>query len=126
MKFKNMLRTKAFRLINGQTAHTIGKIHCEGLLIPFYGAEPNTGHVLQKGMTLSIEPGVATGSGLGDRLKNRETTMIMRDNQFCCYWEHILAVTDTGYDILDLREGESELPPTDSFGYKPNIGPLLS
>lgn len=108
--------------IPGQTAHTIGRVHCEGLLIPFYGAEPYTGHVLQKGMTISIEPGVATGNGLGDRLINRETTMIMRDKQLCCYWEHILAVTDDGYDILDWREGESEFAPKDAYGYVPNLG----
>lgn len=107
--------------IPGQTAHTIGRVHCEGLLIPFYGAEPNTGHILQKGMTLSIEPGVATGDGVGDRLKNHETTMIMRDNQFCCFWEHILAVTDDGYDILDWRDGESAYPPNDSFSYVPDL-----
>ncbi len=107
--------------IPGQTAHAIGKVHCEGMLIPFYGAEPNTGMVLQKGMTISIEPGVATGDGWGDRLNNRETTMIMRDNQYCCFWEHILAVTDNGYDILDYRSGETEHPPKDSFGYKPAL-----
>ena len=107
--------------VPGMTSHIIGRVHCEGLLIPFYGAEPNTGHVLQKGMTLSIEPAIATGDGLGDRLNNRTRTMIMRDNQFCCHWEHIVAVTDTGYDILDLRDGESEYPPTDSFGYIPNL-----
>ena len=106
--------------IPGQTAHTIGRVHCEGMLIPFYGAEPNTGNILQKGMTISIEPGVATGDGLGDRLTNRETTMIMRDNQLCCFWEHILALTDNGYDILDWRDGESEFPP--AYGYVPNIG----
>ena len=117
------VKSQGFSIVQipGQTAHTIGRVHCEGLLIPFYGSKPNTGYVLQKGMTISIEPGVATGDGLGDRLTNRETTMIMRDNQFCCYWEHILAVTDDGYDILDWRDGESEYPPTDSFGYVPNI-----
>lgn len=107
--------------ISGMTSHTIGRVHCEGLLIPFYGAEPNTGHILQKGMTLSIEPAIATGDGLGDRLDNPTRTFIMRDNQFCCHWEHVLAVTDDGYDILDLREGESEYPPSDSFGYTPNV-----
>ena len=107
--------------ISGMTSHTIGRVHCEGLLIPFYGAEPNTGHILQKGMTLSIEPAIATGDGLGDRLNNPTKTFIMRDNQFCCHWEHILAVTDDGYDILDLRDGESYDEPKDSFGYVPKL-----
>jgi len=107
--------------IPGQTAHSIGRVHCEGMLIPFYGAQPNTGIALEKGMTITIEPGVATGDGWGDRLDNREKTMIMRDNQYCCFWEHVLAVTDTGYDILDWRDGESEYPSKNMYGYVPTL-----
>lgn len=95
--------------IPGITAHSIGRIHCEGMFIPFYGAEPNTGHVLQKGMTISIEPFICTSDGSGERQKNPMTTAVLNDHKaLACFWEHILAVTDDGYEILDLREGETD------------------
>lgn len=49
----------------------------------------------------------------------RENTNFIPTAKINC--EHILAVTDTRYDILDWRDGESEFSPTDSFGYIPNI-----
>ena len=93
----------------GLTGHTIGKVHCEGLFLPFYG-EPNTGHILQEGMVLTIEPFICAGSGEAKLLPNIIRTAVNKDNSLAAYWEHVVAVTKTGCEILDLRVGESEHP----------------
>lgn len=93
----------------GLTAHSIGKIHCEGLLLPFYGEQPNTGHVLQKGMVITIEPFVSAGNGLADIIPNSVYTAVTKDKTLAAMWEHVVAVTDDGYDVLDLRHGEQGL-----------------
>ncbi len=91
----------------GLSAHSIGKVHCEGLLLPFYNEEPYTGHILQKGMVITIEPFITSGSGFADILPNSVRTAVTRDNALSAMWEHVVAVTDNGYDVLDLRPGES-------------------
>lgn len=97
--------------ITGHTAHSIGRVHCEGLLIPFYGAQPFTGHILEEGMVITIEPAITIGSGYGRRLSNTMTTMITENEALACYWEHVVAVTNDGFEILDLRNGECYVNP---------------
>ncbi len=108
---QNYVEKQGFSMVRipGMTAHSIGRVHCEGLLIPFYDATPYTGHILEEGMTITIEPAICTGDGTGKRLNNSMTTMVMQNNALACFWEHVVAVTNSGYEVLDLREGESVL-----------------
>ena len=92
----------------GLTGHAIGQVHCEGLLLPFYG-EADTGHVLQKGMVLTIEPFICAGSGDAEVMPNNMRSAVTKDNSLAAFWEHVVAVTDTGCEILDLRPGEHQL-----------------
>ena len=32
--------------------------------------------------------------------------IVTADNSLAIYWEHVVAVTDDGYEVLDLRTGE--------------------
>ncbi len=92
----------------GLTAHSIGQKHFEGLRIPFFGEQPNTGHKLQKGMVITIEPFATSGDGQVDIIKNTMLTAVTRDKSLSAMWEHVVAVTDNGYEVLDLRPGERE------------------
>ena len=40
-------------------------------------------------------------------LDNEEGTLVTQDGSLACYWEHAVAVTETGCEILDLRAGEN-------------------
>jgi len=33
--------------------------------------------------------------------------IVTTDGTPACYWEHIVAVTDIGCEVLDLRDGEA-------------------
>ena len=108
---ENYIKSQGFTPVaqTGLSAHSIGKVHCEGLLLPFYGELPNTGHVLQKGMVITIEPFICAGNGLANIIPNSTYTAITKDKSLSAMFEHVVAVTDDGYDVLDLRPGESNL-----------------
>jgi methionyl aminopeptidase len=42
-------------------------------------------------------------------LDNDVTSLVTTEGTPACYWEHIVAVTDTGCEVLDLRQGEDPL-----------------
>ncbi len=92
--------------ISGLTGHSIGQVHCEGLLVPFYG-EPNTGHVLEEGMVITIEPFICAGTGEAELLPIALRSVRTKDNSLGAFWEHVVAVTKGGCEVLDLRPGES-------------------
>lgn len=107
---QSYVESQGFSMVRcpGLTGHTIGQVHCEGLLLPFYG-EPGTGHVLQKGMVITIEPFMCAGSGAAEVMPNSLRSARTQDNSLAAFWEHVVAVTDTGCEVLDLRPGEHDL-----------------
>ncbi|MEZ0053800.1 methionyl aminopeptidase [Mycobacterium sp. MAA66] len=93
------------RVANG-TGHSIGQVHADGWLIPYYHDPRNEGRVLEKGMVITVEPFICAGSGEGIRLPNNTRSAVTTDKTLAVYWEHVVAVTDTGCEVLDLRDGE--------------------
>lgn len=88
------------------TGHSIGQVHADGWHIPFYHDLRNEGRVLEEGMVITIEPFLCAGAPDGIRLPNVTKTAATADGRPACYWEHVVAVTKDGCEILDLREGE--------------------
>jgi len=94
-------------------SHSIGQTHMDGLYIPFWDGKPGTGHVLRAGHVISIEPFICTGDGQTEMIyvqDGDETIGVcaLKDKtKRAAYWEHVVAVTETGCEILDLRPGES-------------------
>lgn len=107
-KVQSYVESQGFNMVKipGLTGHSIGTRHCEGLLIPFYGT-PNTGHVLEEGMVITIEPFICVGSGEAELLPTALRSAKTKDNSLACFWEHVIAVTRDGCEVLDLRPGES-------------------
>ncbi len=88
------------------SGHSIGKGHMDGWLIPLYNSPVNEGRVLEKGMVFSIEPFISAGSGEACILNNAVGSGVTKDGAPASYWEHIVAVTENGCEILDLRADE--------------------
>src|SRR6201986_945671 len=89
------------------TGHSIGQVHADGWLIPYYHDPRNEGRVLEKNMVITVEPFISAGSGEGTRLSNNTRSAVTVDDSLAVYWEHVVAVTDTGGEVLDLREDET-------------------
>ena len=84
--------------------HGIGRLFQEEPQVLHYGT-PGTGEVLQPGMTFTIEPMINLGK-YHTRLMPDNWTVITKDRSLSAQWEHTLLVTDSGVDILTLRDEE--------------------
>ncbi|MEN1728719.1 MAG: type I methionyl aminopeptidase [Pseudomonadota bacterium] len=78
--------------------HGIGRVFHEAPQVLHYG-RPGEGVVLEPGMTFTIEPMVNLGKA-GTRLLPDEWTVITRDRSLSAQWEHTMAVTEDGVDVL--------------------------
>lgn len=78
--------------------HGIGQVFHEPPQVLHYG-RPATGVTLKPGMTFTIEPMVNLGKP-GTRLLPDEWTVITKDRSLSAQWEHTMAVTEDGVDVL--------------------------
>ncbi len=78
--------------------HGIGKEVHQDPQIPNYGKR-RTGPELVEGMVFCIEPMVAVGDWRIKKAKDGYGLQT-KDNSLCCHFEHTLAVTKTGAEIL--------------------------
>jgi methionyl aminopeptidase len=84
--------------------HGIGKVFHEEPQVLHYG-EPGTREQLKEGMTFTIEPMVNAGKH-HTRLLPDQWTVVTKDHSLSAQWEHTLLVTQTGVEILTLRDEE--------------------
>jgi methionyl aminopeptidase len=78
--------------------HGIGRVFHEPPQVLHYG-HPGEGVVLEPGMTFTIEPMVNLGKA-ATRLLPDDWTVITRDRSLSAQWEHTMAVTENGVDVL--------------------------
>ena len=90
-----------FSVIRRFVGHGIGRKLHEKPEIPNYRAPGLPELPLQEGMVLAIEPMVATGSYEVDILEDGWTA-VMRDGGLSAHFEHTIAVTGNGPEILSL------------------------
>lgn len=80
------------------TGHGIGRHLHEEPSIPNFG-RPGSGPVLKTGMTLAIEPMLCLG-GAEVVVKNDGWTAVSADGSLAAHYEHTIAVTEDGCDVL--------------------------
>jgi methionyl aminopeptidase len=84
--------------------HGIGQGFHEDPQVLHYG-RPGTGEILVPGMTFTIEPMINIGRR-ETRLLPDGWTVVTRDRSLSAQWEHTIAVTETGYDVLTRLPGD--------------------
>lgn len=94
-----------FSVVREFCGHGIGQIFHDVPQVLHYG-EPNTGMVLQEGMAFTVEPMINAGKRFVRLLPDR-WTVVTRDRKLSAQWEHTILVTETGREILTLRDEES-------------------
>ncbi|CAH0347533.1 type I methionyl aminopeptidase [Bacillus sp. CECT 9360] len=87
-----------FSIVREYVGHGIGQDLHEDPDIPHYGL-PNKGPRLKPGMVLAVEPMVNAGSRYVKTLED-DWTVVTVDGKKCTHFEHTIAITETGYDIL--------------------------
>lgn len=94
----------SYSIVREYCGHGIGQEMHEEPQVLHYG-KPNTGTVLKEGMTFTIEPMINQGEA---KIKTKPDgwTVITRDKKLSAQWEHTIAVTADGYEVLTLRDEE--------------------
>lgn len=87
-----------FGVIRDLVGHGVGRTLQEPPQIPNYGIS-GTGPILKEGMTLAIEPMVSMGDWQVEILDDN-WTVVTRDHSLSAHFEHTIAITKTGAEIL--------------------------
>ncbi|WP_026583680.1 type I methionyl aminopeptidase [Bacillus sp. J33] len=90
--------SNGFSIVREYVGHGVGQDLHEDPQIPHYGP-PNKGPRLKPGMVLAIEPMVNAGSRYVKTLADNWTVVTV-DGKMCAHFEHTIAITESGYEIL--------------------------
>ncbi|MDY7220656.1 type I methionyl aminopeptidase [Halalkalibacterium halodurans] len=89
---------RGYAIVREYVGHGVGQNLHEDPQIPHYGP-PGKGPRLKPGMVLAIEPMVNAGSRYVRTLSDNWTVVTI-DGKKCAHFEHTIAITETGYEIL--------------------------
>ncbi|MGX5458165.1 type I methionyl aminopeptidase [Bacillus cereus] len=87
-----------FSTVREYVGHGIGQDLHEDPQIPHYGP-PNRGPRLKPGMVICVEPMVNQGRRYVKTLSD-DWTVVTVDGKWCAHFEHTIALTEAGYEIL--------------------------
>lgn len=94
-----------YSVVREYCGHGIGQVFHEEPQVLHYGRR-GTGLVLEPGMTFTIEPMINAGRRHTRLNKKDGWTVTTRDGRLSAQWEHTLAVTDDGVEVLTRRGDE--------------------
>ncbi len=87
-----------FSVVREYCGHGIGTVYHEDPQVLHYG-QRGSGLQLREGMTFTVEPMVNAGKPQ-TRLLPDGWTVVTKDHSLSAQWEHTIAVTDKGFEIL--------------------------
>jgi methionyl aminopeptidase len=90
-----------FSVVREYVGHGIGRSLHEDPQIPNYGP-PGRGPELRRGLVVAVEPMVNLG-GWETRVLADEWTVVTADGSLSAHFEHTIALTDQGTEILTAR-----------------------
>jgi methionyl aminopeptidase len=106
---QSRVEADGFAVIRSLVGHGIGREMHEDPQIPNFG-EPGSGVELEEGMVLAIEPMVNVGTH-HVRMGQDNWAVYSQDGSLAAHFEHTVAITADGPEILTLRDEEDNQPP---------------
>jgi len=88
--------------------HGIGRKFHEEPQVLHYG-KPGAGMALETGMTFTVEPMINAGKAAIRELADG-WTIVTKDHSLSAQWEHTVAVTPSGFEVLTLSAGAPPPP----------------
>jgi methionyl aminopeptidase len=98
---QNVVEGAGFTVVREYVGHGIGRNLHEDPQIPNYGP-PGRGPELKTGLVIAIEPMVNMG-GWETRVLADDWTVVTADGSLSAHFEHTVAVTDDGPEVLTAR-----------------------
>lgn len=106
---QSVAQREGYTIVREYCGHGIGKTYHEQPNVLHYG-QPGQGIVLKKGMVFTIEPMVNAGKARVKELRDG-WTVVTADKSLSAQWEHMVAVTDDGFELLTpWPEGTGDYP----------------
>ena len=93
-----------FSVVREYCGHGIGRVYHEDPQVLHYG-RPGQGLRLEPGMTFTIEPMINAGQR-HTKLMPDGWTVVTKDKSLSAQWEHTIAVTEDGVEILTRLPGD--------------------
>ena len=93
-----------YSVVREYCGHGIGREMHEEPQVLHYG-QCGKGLVLQEGMVFTVEPMINQGKAKV-KLRKDGWTVVTSDKKLSAQWEHTVAVTSNGYEVLTLRASE--------------------
>jgi methionyl aminopeptidase len=90
-----------YSVVRQYVGHGIGRNMHEPPQVPNYG-RPGEGNLLKPGYVLAIEPMVNAGTA-DVYTRDDQWTVVTQDGRLSAYFEHTVAITDEGPQVLTLR-----------------------
>lgn len=90
-----------YGVVRDFTGHGIGESFHSGLVIPHYDSAPAFNQEIKVGMVFTVEPMLTLGSADWDMWPDN-WTVLTRDRSITAQFEHTIAITEDGPDILTL------------------------
>jgi len=97
--------SNGYQVVKNFVGHGIGRNLHEEPQVYNFTTKPKDGIRLHRGLVLAIEPMVVAGSNILSQDDNKWTVRT-KDGKLAVHWEHTVALTDKGTEILTLREDE--------------------
>jgi len=95
-------------VVRDYCGHGIGQtFHAAPQVLHYDDGNLKKSPVLEAGMTFTIEPMVNLGGYEVNTSQVDGWTVTTKDKSLSAQWEHTILVTETGYEILTLRDEES-------------------
>ena len=101
---QSFVESERFSVVREYCGHGIGRVYHEEPQVLHYG-RPGEGLVLKPGMTFTIEPMLALGDP-SSHVWDDDWTVVTNDLSRVAQWEHTVAVTEDGVEILTLPPEE--------------------
>ena len=107
---QQVAESNGFSVVREYCGHGVGEEYHTDPQVLHYG-RPGEGLVLEAGMIFTIEPMINAGKAATSVLSDG-WTVVTKDRSLSAQWEHTIAVTETGYDLLTpWPEGTGEYDP---------------
>lgn len=101
------VESRGFSVIRAFVGHGIGLSLHEEPQIPNFGA-PGHGPKIKEGMVVAMEPMIAAGDGTVEILDDNWTA-VTKDRSLSAHYEHTVAVTRNGPEILSRLDDKEDL-----------------
>jgi methionyl aminopeptidase len=95
---QQVAESAGFSVVKEYCGHGVGQVYHDEPQVLHYG-KPGTGLVLKEGMIFTIEPMINAGKAATSVLSDG-WTVVTKDRSLSAQWEHMVAVTSTGFDVL--------------------------